>query len=130
MYTCSNYTLTLLFFIYAQGKVAVPTKFLPELYLFVCDCILTILFCLTEGRSGLINDALKEYKQKSKRQFSDREFSYARAVCCLGCISIIKVCSKLSLYDKDTILTTVNFPACVWRCTYLGARVCCTYMLM
>jgi hypothetical protein len=48
------------------------------------------LFCLTEGRSGLINDALKEYKQKSKRQFSDREFSYARAVCCLGCISIIK----------------------------------------
>jgi hypothetical protein len=62
-----------------------------------------------EGKSGLINDALKVYKQKSRRSFSDREFSYARAVCCLRCISIIKVCKDVSqaLYDKDTIMSTV-----------------------
>jgi hypothetical protein len=52
------------------------------------------MFCLTEGKSGLINDALKVYKQKSRRSFSDREFSYARAVCCLRCISIIKKAAK------------------------------------
>ena len=43
------------------------------------------------GSHNIEADALKVYKENSKGTFSDGDLSYAKAVCCLRCISIIKV---------------------------------------
>ena len=61
-----------------------------------CYVIILHIRMYVSGRKCDIEaDALKVYKENSKGEFSVGDLFYAKAVCCLRCISIIKVSTLL-----------------------------------